>query len=104
MWPPPQLADNIPLQRLVEAQKLLQRKQKAESAQAGMGDVSASSSERQQGSVKKHTASQGSASRPAARVMELVRGLLAARNIEMASMDRDAIEKLRVGSWRSVCL
>ena len=46
--------------------------------------------------MKKQAAPQGVESKPAGRVAELVKGLLASRNIEMARMDRDTLEKLRV--------
>ena len=94
MWPPPEVPDNVPLQKLLGAQKLLQEKQRAEQAQDNSS--SASSSAKKQRRVTKQAAPQRAAPEPTGRVSELIRGLLATRNIEMASMDRDAIEKLRV--------
>ena len=105
MWPPPEIPDNIPLQKLLGAQKLLQEKQRARQPEADGGSMGSSGSIRQQGSMKKQPASPRAAPKPAGRAAELVRGLLATRNIEVASMDREAIEKLRVrGSNTSACL
>ena len=96
MWPPPAIPDNIPLQKLLGAQKLLQEKQKARQPEADECSMSASGSVRQQGSMQKQAAPHKAAPKPAGRAAELVRGLLATRNIEVARMDRETIEKLRV--------
>lgn len=94
MWPPPEIPDNVALQKLLGAQKLLQEKHKVERSQENSS--SASGSARKQGRPMKQSAPQRADSKPAGRVAELVKGLLATRNIEMASMDKDTLEKLRV--------
>lgn len=103
MWPPPEMPDNISLQKLLGAQKLMQEKQRTGHSAADGGFLSATESARQQGSMKKQAPSQRAAPKPAGRVAELVRGLLATRNIEMARMERDTIEKLRVRGFQSLC-
>lgn len=96
MWPPPRTDDSIALQRLVEAQKLAQKKQKSVQPKEDGATLDASASSRQQESIKKQNGFQGTASSPTGRVTELVRGLLATRDIKMYRMDRESIEKLRV--------
>ena len=106
MWPPPRTDDSIALQRLVEAQKLAQKKQKSVQLREDGATLDASASSRQQESMKRQNGFQRTASSPAGRVTELVRGLLATRDIDMYRMDRESIEQLRVrasGSYHACC-
>lgn len=104
MWPPPELEDNAALQKLLQARRVSQKQQNAMQSRDGNANSESSTSSKQQSNAEKQPASQAAAQKPAGRVTELVRGLLGTRSIEMARMDRDSIENLRVSALRNSSL
>ena len=86
VWPPPKYQIMFLFRSCWERRSSC-RKSKGQSRRKTMAPVLAAQQEKER-RVTKQAAPQRAAPEPTGRVAELVRGLLATRNIEMASMDR----------------
>lgn len=105
IWPPPETEDNLALKRLVQAQRSLQKQEDSAPPRLSAAITDRRTAQRQQGSLRSQSAvkNAGAAAaapppKPAGRMTELVKGLLAGRNIIAPALDRESIEKLRVSA------